>query len=133
MSSKKAPKYGAVAQVQSTETLKGVLMSLQSCDVAYMSTTMEERFNHVKKYQREDWETYMARCKTLYSNLKGSDPNHDKARIRRIKEQFFGGAGIAQSYADKFMAQNDLDELVTQVIRDDEAGVVIYGNGRERG
>ena len=131
MSSKKAPKYGAIARVKSSETLKGVLEALQSCDIAYCSTTMEERFNNVKRYRREDWETYMARCKTLYSNLGGSDPNHDKAKARRIKERFFGGAGIAKSYADKFMAQNDLDELVTQVIRDDEAGVIVYGNKYE--
>ena len=54
-----------------------------------MSTTIEERFNNVRKYQREDWESYMARCKALYNNLNGGDPNYDKAKPRRIKEQFF--------------------------------------------
>ena len=132
MSSKKAPKYGAVAQEEDTETLKGVLKSLQSCDIAYMSTTMEERFNNVRKYQREDWESYIARCKALYNNLNSDDPNYDRAKPRRIKEQFFRGARIAKVYSDKFMAQNDLEELVTQVIRDDEAGAIIYG-GQDEG
>jgi hypothetical protein len=126
MSSKKAPKYGAVALRRDTSTLEGALDALEACDIVYMGTTGEERFNNIKRHPGEDLEGYMARCANSYDKMGNGDPNHSKARPRRIKEQFFKGANIERSYADRFMGMNDLDSLVARVIKDEEEETIIY-------
>ena len=124
--SKKTAKYMTMALRYDTSTLKGVLDALEACDITYMRTTGEERFNSTKKHSKEDWEGYMARCENLYDKMGNGDPNHSKARPRRIKEQFFKGANIEGSYGDKFMTMTDMDSVVAKVIEDEEEGRITY-------
>ena len=124
--SKNTSKYMAISLGYDTNTIKGVIDALEACDIAYTRTTSEERFNSIKRHPREDWEGYIARCSNLYDEMGNGDPNHSKARLRRIKEQFFKGANIERSYADKFMGMNDLDSIVARVIKDEEEGEITY-------
>ena len=124
--SKDTSKYMTISLRYNTSTLKGVLDALEACDIVHMRTTCEERFNSIEKHPREDWEGYIARCSNLYDKMENGDPNHGKARLRRIKEQFFKGANIERSYADKFMGMNDLDTIVARVIKDEEEGGITY-------
>ena len=124
--SRNTSKYMTISLEHDTSTLNGVIEALEACDIVYTRTTCEERFNGTKKHPREDWEEYIARCSNLYDKMENGDPNHGKARIRRIKEQFFKGANIQRSYADKFMGMNDLDAIVARVIKDEEEGGITY-------
>ena len=124
--SRNTSKYMTISLEHDTSTLNGVIEALEACDIVYTRTTCEERFNSTKKHPREDWEGYIARCSNLYDKMENGDPNHGKARIRRIKEQFFKGANIQRSYADKFMGMNDLDTIVARVIKDEEEGGITY-------
>jgi len=130
--SKKTAKYMTMALRYDTSTLKGVLDALEACDITYMRTTGEERFNSIKKHSKEDWEGYMARCENLYDKMGNGDPNHSKARPRRIKEQFFKGADIERSYGDKFMTMVDMDSVVAKVIEDEEEGRITYKGTESR-
>ena len=124
--SKNTSKYMTISLGYDTNTIKGVIDALEACDVACARTTSEERFNSIKRHPREDWEGYIARCSNLYDEMGNGDPNHSKARLRRIKEQFFKGANIGRSYADRFMGMNDLDDIVARVIKDEEEEAIIY-------